>query len=389
MSTPYWLDRSPQQQKQTYDVVIIGGGISGLSTAYWLHQEDPNLRVALLEKNSLGSGATGRNAGFITCGSVEHFNRMVSKHGEQQALEIWRFAEENMNLLKNHIIEGDGSQVEFAQRGAYSLAAEETEFKELKQVSDIMKKHNIPVEVYGADEVLKNVGAMGFVGGIKYCRDGEVHPWKLAQWIAKKCHADCFEQTEAFQVLDNGDGTRVVKTSKGDFEAPLVVFCLNGYSNLMSDYFKDKIYPTRGQMLMMEPMEMFMDGPCYANFYLDYFRQMPTGELLIGGFRQLEKETEVGYSDHITDSIQEALHDLVRKHLPKLQDKKVTHRWAGIMGFSQDGEPLIGSLPNDSQTFFCGGYTGHGIGLAFHASQKLVDLIFGRSIPDWLSSRRF
>jgi gamma-glutamylputrescine oxidase len=131
-----------------------------------------------------------------------------------------------------------------------------------------------------------------------------------------------------------------------------------------------------------------MDGPCYANFYLDYFRQMPNGSLLIGGFRQIEKATEVGYSDHITEPIQNALHHFVQTHLPALKDKKVSHRWAGVMGFSKDGEPIVGSLPEDNQIFFCGGYTGHGIGLAFNTGKKLVDLIFGREIPKWLSARR-
>ena len=142
-------------------------------------------------------------------------------------------------------------------------------------------------------------------------------------------------------------------------------------------------------MLLLEPVEPFMAGPCYANSYLDYFRQLPNGSLLIGGFRQLEKETEVGYSDHITPVIQQALHDFVEKHLPQYKGKKVTHRWAGIMGFSQDGEPLVGALPEDSQVFFCGGYTGHGLGMSFHVGQKLAGMIFDKPIPDWLSSRRF
>lgn len=140
---------------------------------------------------------------------------------------------------------------------------------------------------------------------------------------------------------------------------------------------------------MMEPVERFMHGPCYANFYLDYFRQLPTGELLIGGFRQLEKATEVGYSDHITATIQDALHDFVSEHLPQFADKKVTHRWSGVMGFSQDGQPAVGAMPEDPQVFFLGGYTGHGIGLAFHTGRCLVDLIFGREVPKWLSAKRW
>jgi glycine/D-amino acid oxidase-like deaminating enzyme len=122
---------------------------------------------------------------------------------------------------------------------------------------------------------------------------------------------------------------------------------------------------------------------------LDYFRQLPSGELLIGGFRQVEKETEVGTSDHITDAIQKALHEFVVTYLPQFTDAKVTHRWSGVMGFAKDGEPMVGSLPNDPQIFFAGGYTAHGIGLSFHTAKRLIDVVYGREVPKWLSARRF
>src|SRR3954463_8325276 len=97
MSTSYWLDRSrTKTDKKVYDAVIVGAGISGLSTAYWLRKEDPSLKIAVVEKSRLCFGASGRNAGFITCGSVEHFNRMISKHGMDEAVEIWKFSQENL-----------------------------------------------------------------------------------------------------------------------------------------------------------------------------------------------------------------------------------------------------------------------------------------------------
>jgi glycine/D-amino acid oxidase-like deaminating enzyme len=195
--------------------------------------------------------------------------------------------------------------------------------------------------------------------------------------------------TEAHGYVSTSEGTRILKTDGGDFECSMIIYCLNGYSPSIHPYFADKIYATRAQILMMEQVPAFMDGPCYANFYLDYFRQMPNGALLIGGFRQLEKATEVGYSDHTTDVIQNALHHFVKTHLPVLKDKKVSHRWAGVMGFSRDGQPLVGALPEDNQIYFSGGYTGHGIGLAFHTGKCLVDSVFGREVPKWLSAKRF
>ena len=132
-----------------------------------------------------------------------------------------------------------------------------------------------------------------------------------------------------------------------------------------------------------------MEAPCYANFVLDYFRQLPTGELIIGGFRQLQKDVEVGYSDEVTDVIQAALEAFLNNHIPMAKGKIITHRWSGIMGFSSDGQQMIGALPNDQQTFFIGGFTAHGLGLAFHTAKCLVDIIYGREIPSFISGRRF
>lgn len=390
MSTSYWLDRSPSTTaKKVYDAIIVGAGISGLSTAYWLQKEDPSLKIAIIEKSRLAFGASGRNAGFITCGSVEHFNRMINKHGLEGATEIWRFAQENLRLLREEIIQDNGKAMGFEQNGAFSLAAQENEFNELKNVSAIMDKLKIRNEVINEAEVPLRVGAQGFCGGIRYMDDASINPVALVKRMSSKVKADLFEGVEAIGFEQTPEGTRILNTDSGQFEAPMILMNLNGYSASLHPWFADKIYPTRGQCLMMEPVKRFMEAPCYANFYLDYFRQLPSGELLIGGFRQVEKQTEVGLSDHITEAIQKALHEFVVAHLPQFTDARVTHRWSGVMGFARDGEPMVGSLPDDGQIFFAGGYTAHGIGLSFHTGKSLVDMVYGRQVPKWLSARRF
>jgi gamma-glutamylputrescine oxidase len=389
MSTSFWLDRTPSSEKQIYDVVVVGAGITGLSTAYWLQKEDPSLKVAVVEKNRVAFGASGRNAGFVTCGSVEHFSRMINKHGLEQALEIWRFSETNLKLLQDEIVQGRNKAMDFENDGAFSLAAQDNEYEELKKTSEIMSGFKIPTEILSNDDVEKRLGASGFVGGIKYLGDSSTNPVKLLEAMREKIKAPIFEGVEAYQIDTLPDGAKILKTDKGDFETSMVVLALNGYAANLHPYFKDKIYPTRAQCLMTTPVPRFMEGPCYANFYLDYFRQIPTGELLIGGFRQIDKANEVGYSDETTELIQNSLHHFVQTYLPKLSKAPVSHRWSGIMGFAKDGEPMVGSIPDDPSIFFAGGYTGHGIGLAFNTAKTLVDLIFGREIPKWISARRF
>lgn len=396
MSVSLWMDKSQKEQVKAYDIVIVGGGIAGLSAAYWLSKMEPSMKVALLEKYRLGDGATGRNAGFITCGSVEHFNRLVGTFGADKALEIWRFSEENLRFLKEEIIEDTGFEKEdllFEHKGSFSLASTDKEFSELKESADLMKKLNIEVEVLEEAAIQTRLGAEEFVGGIKYIKDASVHPIRLLNAIRSKiektgANVDFFENHEVYEIANQGDD-KLIKTRGGWFSCPMVVMATNGYSPQIHSYFKDKIFPTRGQILATEPVPRFMEGPCYANFVLDYFRQLPTGEMVIGGFRQLQKDAEVGYSDETTDVIQEALEEFLKKHIPAVRSAKITHRWSGIMGFSADGQPIVGALPTDNQVAFLGGFTAHGLGLAFHAGKVLGDSIMGEALPEFISAKRF
>lgn len=388
MSVSYWNDQS-QDQKLFFDIAIIGGGITGLSCAYWLLKEEPTLKIGVIEKYELGSGATGRNAGFITCGSVEHFNRLVTKHGPKEALEIWRFSEKNLDLLKQEII-SDEEQLLFEQKGSFSLASTETELQELKDSARLMRSMAINIEELNGYEVETRLGAIGFAGGIKYCDDASIHPIALLNGIRRKLNKNIsiLTNNEVHQVETVGEN-KIIHTNKNKIEASLVILATNGYSSLLHPFFDTKVFPTRAQILTTSPVPKFMEGPCYANFVLDYFRQLPTGEIIIGGFRQLQKDVEKGYSDETTEVIQKALEQFLQDHLPSVRGAKITHRWSGIMGFSVDGQPMVGSIPGDPQLFFCGGFTGHGLGLAFHSAKVLVDCIYGRSIPGFISAKRF
>ena len=291
-------------------------------------------------------------------------------------------------MLKEHIVKDKAEEIDFDQCGTFSLASDDTEFNELKQTAALMEEFKIPVEVVDSEGVRQRLGAKGFVGGIKYIDDACVNPIKLSQKILELSGADFFAGAEVSRV-EQADGERIVRTSKGSFKAPMVIYATNGYMAQLNSFFSDKIYPTKGQIMVTEPVEKFMEAPCYAHFVLDYFRQLPSGELLIGGFRQIEKDTEVGYSDHISETVQGALLDFTKKHLPNFANCKVTHRWAGVMGFSVDGQQIIGALPEDPQILFIGGFTAHGLGLAFHTGKCLVDMIFAREVPEFISAKRF
>ncbi|GMV39129.1 MAG: FAD-dependent oxidoreductase [Myxococcales bacterium] len=384
MSVAYWQDASAAQPVCEVDILIVGAGIAGWSVAYWLRDE--GLSVAVLDRGDRCAGATGRNAGFATCGSVEHYARQVAKHGPELARELWALSEENLRLLRKELVDR-GVECDFVQRGTYSLAGGAHELEELARSAELMASEGIRVSMVDEAHVREHLGARGFAGGALYHDDGELHPVKLVTGMAERSGAAFYPHHEVHRMEQGPDGVDVW-TQRRRFRAQAVVLATNGYSYLLDPWFADRIYPTRGQIIVTEPAPPFLAAPCYANFVLDYFRQLPDGRVLIGGFRQLAKETEVGSADEPNPVIQAALEAFLEEHFEALHGKRIEYRWAGIMGFSVDGVPLIGSLPGKPSVYFVGGFTAHGIGFAFKAGQLTARLITRGEAPGPLSARR-
>lgn len=384
MSISYWLDQSSPTAEKNFDVVVIGGGIAGLSATYWLERKDPNLKVAVIEKQRIGFGASGRNAGFVTCGSTEHFIKLNDQFGTEKAIEIWKFSEKNRDLLVEHIIQDQGEALDFRITGSCTVAPSEEHWQKYQKSAQLMRDHGLDVSEVGPDEMKKDFGVSGFVGGIQFNGDGYIHPMKLLHRLRSKLKATIFEGTEVFSVEE-----QTIKTDKGVIKAGKTLVAMNAYLPLLFKEYAKHITPGRGQILVTEPLPAFVKGPCYLTKHLCYFRQLPTGHLLIGGFRNLAVQDENTYADATTPVIQDALSRFVREHFKYGKDMKVAYQWSGIMGFSPDGQMMIGAHPQNKNLHLMAGCSGHGMGLSFHAAKVLVGSLFGEKIPSHLDLARF
>lgn len=388
MSISYWLDQSPRFEKKTYDFVIVGGGIAGLSVAYWLQRENPRLKIALIEKHRMGFGASGRNAGFVTCGSLEHFLKLQSQFGLEKALEIWKFSEENHRLLLEHLIEDQGASLDYRRTGSCTVAPSESHWAKYRSAVSLLGAHHLDFAELEPSTLEVDYGIRGFSGGVLYKGDGFVHPIKLLERLRSKLDVDFYEGTEVFQVV-NRQSIQEIKTDQGIFEAPQVILTLNAYLPLILKEFKKYLSPHRGQILMTEPLPDFVKGPCYLTKYLCYFRQLPTGHLLVGGFRNAAAESESTLEDRTTEEIQEALWKFIQDHFKHGKKIRVAYQWSGIMGFTTDQQMMLGPSPENKNIHVMAGCSGHGMGLSFHAAQRLVDSLFGGPLPPHLDARRF
>lgn len=232
-------------------------------------------------------------------------------------------------------------------------------------------------------EVKSEMNVEGTLGGYLDSQDGQIHPHKLLTRINHSLKSGVIEHQEIYSVTHN-----VALTNDYEIHFKEVVFALNSYSSLLVPELDQLIKPVRGQMMVLGPGEKIMNHNGYASKMLCYFRQLPQGEFLIGGFRRVEEDTEVGFSDHgISSVIHQCFEDFIQTYIPKLKDRPVLNQWSGIMGFSYDENPLVGNLsPNK---FVIGGYTGHGMGKAVACAESLAKhMISNTDLPNFIDIKR-
>jgi gamma-glutamylputrescine oxidase len=163
----------------------------------------------------------------------------------------------------------------------------------------------------------------------------------------------------------------VVTAGEAQCEAGVVILATNAYtSQLVASV---KIEPTRAQMVATAPdANPIADVPVYSNFGYRYWRQLATGEVLLGGWRDTTLETEKTDDDEPTPEIQSRLDaGLAELHV----SAAVTHRWAGTMGFTESGLPMAGLVDGMPNVYICAGFTGHGMGFAFMTAKRVAEAI--------------
>lgn len=373
---------SPKPKKLTTNVIIIGGGISGLGLAYWLSRK--KIKSVVIEKNTLASGATGRNAGFLSTGSLSLFNTMVKKYGLEKSMNMRKFYKRNHQLLKQEL-NLSPKKLDYKTSGSLSLMFDQQEENWCDLVSEL-NKEDFKLKYFSKEEVVNSTGVENTLGGFLDQDDGQIHSYKLVleikKILEKEGYCTILENEEVLELDDNS-----LITNNFQIQGKDIVLATNAYTSLILPNFKEFLFPIRGQMLALKGEEYFMKHNVYASKMLCYFRQLPTKEVIIGGFRTLDEKNEVGYSDETTDVIQTAFENFLKTYVPKTKDLKVSHRWAGTMGFSFDENPLVGEIK--PHQYILGGYHGHGMGKAFACAEALSSLITqDSSLPDFIDVKR-
>jgi glycine/D-amino acid oxidase-like deaminating enzyme len=170
------------------------------------------------------------------------------------------------------------------------------------------------------------------------------------------------------------------RTEHGRVRSRTLVLASNAYAARLCPGLGAILQPRRGQMLSTAPVpRVISTRPVYARWGYRYWRQLEDGRLVIGGWRDVDLDGETGFDDRPTTRIQEAIERGVAELVP--EGVAIEHRWAGTMGFSRDGRPLVGWLDTQHHLAICAGYTGHGLGIATACTQDLAQVLSFRRAP--------
>ncbi len=370
-------------------VAVIGAGITGTATALWLARAGINVRV--LETRSIASGASGRNGGFIAYGTTASYSNVIERYGREHARRLWAFTIGNHELLKSLIdeLEQSGWSCSYRRKGSMKLALSEAELEQVIQSASLLIEDGWEVQIVRRNDLparLQNA----YFGGTYYPANGEFHPAKFVMGLAllaQQAGAVFHSESQVIGISANEDGI-LLHTSEGTMHARTLVLATNAWlpelgALVGANWLSSCIFPTRGQVIATEPVnEQLFPHPCSADEGYQYWRQIPDGRLVVGGWRNRSFDTEVQtYDETPNEAVQQHLDAFVHQTL-NLQHVKITNRWAGIMGFTADSLPLIGRLPGAPNCFIAGGYTGHGNAFAVHAAKLVSELVQGKINPD-------
>lgn len=327
-----------------YDIIIIGAGITGLSTAASLKEKQPSLDILVLERGLLPTGASTKNAGFACFGSLTELQNDLENLGEQKTLEL---VEMRWNgLLKTRSRVGD-KKIGFAQKGGYELLFDREDMNDSIDYFNKLLRPIFNKEVFrDATSQLSSTG-FGMTEQLLYNQfEGQIDTGLLMRNLWRYCN-ELGIQIITGALVTHLEQNKVIANIRHSFAAKRIVLCTNAFTNgLIEDNYTRDIQPGRGIVLAIAPKQkLSFEGTFHYDQGYYYFRDLD--DLLIyGGGRNLDPDTENTTLFEINQTIREKLiHDLDHIILPN-QSYEILQEWSGIMAFGSNKYPIIQRHPS-------------------------------------------
>lgn len=347
------------------EIVIVGGGVMGLSIAYYLARRGLS-DVVVIERGYLAEGASGRNGGGIR---------------QQWSTEInIRLMQESVDLCRRFAVDV-GVNVWFRQGGYLFLARSAKEVARLEKNIAIQNRCGVAtrmLEPSAAQDIVPELNLAGIVGAAYNPTDGILFPWPFLWGYARQAAAHgvrIFTQTPVTALEQTSDGGFAIETSRGRIQARRVINATGSWSPKLAKLIGVDVptYPIRHEICSSEPLKPFLKPMVSELSSGLYCSQSMRGEI-VGGV------TVPGHgSTYAMGSTLEFLATYARRLvrlMPILGDIKILRQWAGPYDQSPDGNPIVGAAPGHPNFFLACGFVGHGFMMA---------PIVGKLYAEWLT----
>jgi gamma-glutamylputrescine oxidase len=377
-TTPYWLDeaydaRPPLAGDIEVEACVIGAGVGGLSCTRRLAQH--GVETVLLEAGTVAGGASGRNGGFLIAGTALFHNDAREREGVERAREMYARTLAAQREIYELVAELDAG--DWVRRvGLLRLAVSEEEATHVREHAAALRADGFPGELVERDDLPPALRRSGHVGCLTD-HDAAFHPvrwYRTLAAAAEAAGARIFESSPVCTPVP-APGEGPVETELGTVRARHVVVAADGSLPALVPGYAGRVRSRRLHMVATEPLPPTVDRMVYARWGYEYLQQRPDGRVLAGGFSDVDGEGSYTDSDAGNPVIWDRVESYLRDDLGA--NARVTHRWAGVAGFSDDLLPYVGEVPGRPRLYVTGGYSGHGNVPGFMCGRDLADEIAG------------
>ncbi|MCY3850070.1 MAG: FAD-binding oxidoreductase [Acidimicrobiaceae bacterium] len=375
--------RTALQGDHQVDVAIVGGGFTGLWTAYYLARLDPSLTVLVIEKAHVGFGASGRNGGWVVGELAAGIGKYAERSGLEESLRLTRAMFDAVDEV-GRIIDAEAIDCGYAKGGVIRMARNRPQLQ--RQVEEVAHHHRLgitdeQIRLLDKRETEAIINATQILGGVMFAPCAAVDPARLVLGLAAACEKAGVTIVERTAV--DAIGPRRVVTETGTINASVVVQATEAYTRDLKGQ-RRRLAPFYSRMLATEPLSEdvlaqigLANRPTFADdrHMVIYGQRTSDGRIAFGGRgvpylygSRISPSMEVRPDSHRL--VHEALVDL----FPILADAKITHRWGGVLGVPRNWTPFI-DYDRANGIATAGGYVGEGVAAANLAGRTVADLI--------------
>ncbi len=383
----YWLTTADFPQTEVHplpdrvDVAVIGAGYTGLSAARTLAKR--GAKVAVLESETIGWGASSRNGGMVLTGMKLGVNQLISTYGRDLTKRMYAASLQTIDCVEQ-ITREENIRCDFSRCGHLEVACKQKHFDDYERQAEVIaREFNHQLCVVQKNELNPEIGSNIYYGGMVDKVSAGLNPARYVAGLgraAKKAGAEIFEHTRVEGLRresSQGESGWKITTSRGPLWAREVFVGTSGYTGKATPCLQKRIIPIGSFIITTEVLpeklarelsprnRMIYD----SKNYLYYYRLTPDRRMLFGGRAAFFPET-----DQTIRRSAEILRRGMIDVYPQLRDAKIEYVWGGTLDFAFDIMPHAGQLDG---MYYAVGYAGHGVAMATYQGQKMAELISG------------